>query len=228
MPTCEAPALAFAEREARVGSRAGARVSSESGVRTSGVITDPQLGEAASRFVGGCRPRGGQLDGIHDVLVPGASAEISGNGLTNLHPGRMWLLAKESGEGHQETRRAKTTLECVSIPEGFLKRRESSVRLGQGLDGLKFVAIGLDGKHNARAHRFPIEEDGAGPAHAVFTTDVGAGEAKVLAEEIAQQQARFHLAFMLGPVDKDGKAQAGPDGCRLSIQRHRCRSWARV
>jgi hypothetical protein len=38
----------------------------------------------------------------------------------------------------------------------------------------------------------------------VLAADVGAGQAQVVTEEIAQQQARLDSALVLGAIDSDG------------------------
>jgi len=75
---------------------------------------------------------------------------------------------------------------------------------GQALDGHHRVTAGLHRKHDAGAHRLAVEEDGAGPAHAVFATDVGAGQVSLVADEIGEQQARLDSPLVGLAVDGDG------------------------
>jgi hypothetical protein len=47
----------------------------------------------------------------------------------------------------------------------------------------------------------------------VLAADVGAGEAQVVAEEVAQEEARFRQTVIMGAVDAD----ADPYGCGHEI-----------
>ena len=52
-------------------------------------------------------------------------------------------------------------------------------------------ALGLDRQHETRSGRLPVDDDGAGPAHAVLATHVGTGQPEVLPQEIDERTARF-------------------------------------
>ena len=56
------------------------------------------------------------------------------------------------------------------------------------------MSVGLHREHQAGAHRLAVEEDRAGAADAVLAADVRAGQAELVAQEVAQQQARLDLA----------------------------------
>jgi hypothetical protein len=71
----------------------------------------------------------------------------------------------------------------------------------QVFDGANLVAIQLHGQHQARADRLAIEQHGAGTAHPVLTTDVGAGQPEVVAQEIAQQVPRLDPPLDAAAVD---------------------------
>jgi hypothetical protein len=75
----------------------------------------------------------------------------------------------------------------MRILESSLEWIQLTSRRGQALDGLDVMAVGLRRQHDARPRRFVVEEDGAGTANAVLTTNVCAGETEVLAEKVAQQ-----------------------------------------
>jgi hypothetical protein len=77
-------------------------------------------------------------------------------------------------------------LKAMGFLESLLDRVQVVWR-SQALDGRDLVAVGLYGEHQAGADGLPIKEDGAGPAHPMLTPDVGAGEAKVVAQKVAEQ-----------------------------------------
>ena len=53
----------------------------------------------------------------------------------------------------------------------------------------------LHGEHQARAHWLAVQLHGARAAHAVLAPEVRAREARVVADEVAEQQARLDLAL---------------------------------
>ncbi len=65
------------------------------------------------------------------------------------------------------------------------------------------VAVGLDGKHQAGPRRLAVEEDGAGAADAVLAAYVCAGKRQLVAQKVAQQQARRNGTLVRPPVDGD-------------------------
>src|SRR5260370_1342401 len=50
--------------------------------------------------------------------------------------------------------------------------------------------LGLHREDQARPHCRAVDQDGAGPAHAVLAAELGAGEAAVLAQEVGQRPPR--------------------------------------
>ena len=59
------------------------------------------------------------------------------------------------------------------------------------LDGLDAAAVGLNRERAAGAGREPVKQDGAGAAHAVFTSDMRAGQADLVADEVGQKKPRL-------------------------------------
>jgi len=74
---------------------------------------------------------------------------------------------------------------------------------GQSLNGGNLCAIGLDGKHQARAHRMSVHEDRAGPADSMFTTHVGAPKVEVLTQEVGQESPGLNLLAVGLSIDGD-------------------------
>ena len=99
---------------------------------------------------------------------------------------------------------------ACALSERGLQRIQLAVGRGQALDGLDVVAVGLHREHDARPRRLAVEEDRARAADAVLAPDVRAGQAEILAEEIAEQQARLDLAAVPRAVhgDVDGDVRA--------------------
>src|SRR5262249_43212528 len=83
----------------------------------------------------GGRVRGRLLDGLDDVLVAGAAAEVALQTAPNLRLGQTRpVRAEQLRGGHDDPRRAETALQAVPLPESLLERMELAVA-GQALDG---------------------------------------------------------------------------------------------
>src|SRR5438034_6730418 len=83
----------------------------------------------------GCHPRSdsrntlprSSLDGLHNVHVAGAAANIPLNGLADLVLARCRVRAQERRRAHQHPRRAVAALERVVVGERLLQRRQLAV-----------------------------------------------------------------------------------------------------
>ena len=86
----------------------------------------------------------------------------------------------------------------------------SAVVVAEALDGLDVAALGLDGEHQAAADRGPVDDDGAGAAHALLAAHVRAGEAQLLAQELRQRHARLGQAHLAPAVDAEAHGHGLP------------------
>src|SRR5437763_736152 len=66
-------------------------------------------------------------DAVDDALVSGASADVAGEGLSDLGLSCAGVLAQQLGRLHQEAGRAKAALEAVRFPHCILQRIERAV-----------------------------------------------------------------------------------------------------
>ena len=64
---------------------------------------------------------------------------------------------------------------------------------GKAFDRTHDAAVGLHREHEARANWIAVNDDSASPANAHFATDIRAGQAQFVANEIRKEQARFHI-----------------------------------
>jgi hypothetical protein len=62
------------------------------------------------------------------------------------------------------------------------------------------MVVGLHRQHQAGTHRQTIEQHGTGAADAMLAADMGACERQIVAQEIAEQHARFDAAPILHAV----------------------------
>src|SRR5919109_1713592 len=123
------------------------------------------------------------VDGLDDVLVAGAAADVALEPVPDLGLGQpVAVRTEELDAGHDHPRRAEAALERVALPEGLLERMQLAVPR-QALDRRDLAAVGLDREHGARLHREPVEVDRAGAAEGRVAADLRPGQPKVVAEE---------------------------------------------
>src|SRR5262249_42633078 len=114
---------------------------------------------------------------------------------------------------HQDAGRAVAALQPVGLAKGLLKRVQPITVGCERLHGGDRVAVRLHGEHQARPRGRTIVVDRACAAYAVLAADVGAGQTELVAEEIAQQQARLDPTLAALAVHR------GDD--RVRVGRHR-------
>src|SRR2546423_7279304 len=145
--------------------------------------------------------RGG--DGLDDVHVTGAAAEVALEALADLVVGRARVLLQQVRGGHDEAWRAVAALEAVLVPERLLDRVQRAVRGRHALDRLDLVAVGLDSEERARLDRLAIHVHRAGAALAGVAADVRAGQAGHVPEVVDQEESRLDLGLAVPAVDGD-------------------------
>src|SRR3990172_6167843 len=89
------------------------------------------------------RFRGG-LDGLDDVVIAGAAAEVAGQTVADLRLPGVGIIAEQAVGRHDHARRAVAALQAVLVPEGGLQGVELLALL-QGLDRHDLGAVRLDG-----------------------------------------------------------------------------------
>ena len=142
------------------------------------------------------------LDRLDDLLVAGAAAEDAADRLADLVAGAAARMrADELDRRHQHRGRAEAALQGVVLGERLLERAERAVALGETLDGLDRVPVGLHGEHEARADALPVEQHVAVAAEAVLAGEVRAREVEILAQEVGQRAPRLDVALAPGAVD---------------------------
>ena len=74
-----------------------------------------------------------QLDGLYDVLVAGAAAQVAFETGADLRLTGLRLVLEDLHRGHHHARRAEAALQAVMLAEGFLHRMQL-VAIGKPLD----------------------------------------------------------------------------------------------
>src|SRR5215218_3208710 len=109
------------------------------------------------------------LDGLDDVLITGAPAEIAFERMANLLFSRIGIGLEEGSRRHDHAWGAIATLETMLFPETLLHRAELTI-LGHALDSGKRFAVRLRGGDRATLDRLAVDVDRAGAAGAGVAT----------------------------------------------------------
>ncbi len=138
---------------------------------------DLRNGVGAARAASPRAPEGGSawscssgrrlVDGVEDLLVPGAAAEVARQRLADLVVARIRDAAQEVGRGDDEAGRAEPALDRARIGERLLHGMEVAV-LGEPFDGDDLVALRLRREDETRAHELSVEENRARSALALL------------------------------------------------------------
>jgi hypothetical protein len=152
--------------------------------------------------------RPGVLDCAHDVVVPGASAEVSLDAVPDLVLTRVRVLGEEGRSRHDHARSAIAALEAMALPETLLNRMELAI-VGEPLDGRDVGTLRLHGEHGAGFDRGAVDVDRTCPAIAGLATDVGPRQMKVLPDEVDQESPRLDVIGYLTSVDGHGHIHGG-------------------
>src|SRR5207237_9158533 len=88
--------------------------------------TSRRCGRVRARPRAGCvepvSSSGGETDGVEDLRVARAAAEVAGERLANLVLRRVGVLLEQCGGGDDETRRAEAALHGAGVDERLLHR----------------------------------------------------------------------------------------------------------
>src|SRR5947209_856783 len=130
------------------------------------------------------------FDGLDDVLVAGAAAEVSVEAVAYLFARRVCVAFEELRGGHDHAGRAVAALQAMSLPEPLLNRVQLAV-LRESFDGRDARAVGLDGEHRAGLDGLAVNRDGASAAQRSLAADVRARQSEHVAQVVHEQQSRL-------------------------------------
>src|SRR5215208_3087415 len=136
-----------------------------------------------------------ELDGLHDVLVAGATAQVPFQAFSYLLLRRIGILLQQADGGHDHARRAVAALQAVRLVEGLLHRMPHAV-LRNAPDGGDLVPVSLHRQYRARLDRLPVDVDRAGPATGRVASRMHAPYPEVLSEMVKQEQPRLYLSHV--------------------------------
>src|SRR5262245_9323704 len=90
---------------------------------------------AMGRLLAGRHLLGGVLDGLDDVVIAGAPAEVALEPVPDLTLARLRIALEQLRRRHDHARSAESALKPVLLPEPLLDRMELAIG-GHALDGL--------------------------------------------------------------------------------------------
>src|SRR5712692_11591276 len=129
-----------------------------------------------------------EVDGLDDLGVAGAPADVARERLPDLCLGRVRVAAQKVRGGDDQAGCAEAALHRAGFDEGFLRRVQLAVRR-ESLDGRHLPALRLSGQHKARADERAIEEDGARTTLALLARVLRAVETEPLPQHVQEALA---------------------------------------
>ena len=153
------------------------------------------------------RPPATSVDGIDDVRVGAAAADVAAHAFAHFVGGQPRPRREVGGDmagnarldlvEHRDrradlARRAVAALVAVVLDEGGLHRVQL-VRRAQAFDGGDAVAVVHHRQRQARVDPATVDDDRAGAALAVVAALLGAGQVQVFAQRIEQRGARVEF-----------------------------------
>ncbi len=159
--------------------------------------------------------RGHRFDGIDDRLVAGTAAVVAremfaDRGAGRSTAGRHLVRSEQFLRGEQHAGRTEAALQRVA-PRECLLQVGNLACVRHTFDGLDARAVALHGEREAAAHRDAVEPHRAGAAHALLASDMAAGEAELLAQEIDERRAHLHGFAHLFAIHRE-RNRAGRSG----------------
>ena len=145
------------------------------------------------------------LNGAHDVVISGATAEVAFDVFPDLLLRGIWVLAAQINGIHHHARCAKPALKPMTLFEGLLHGMEAAIGGGKPFDGGDGFALRLGQQNVARFHRTAVHHDRASTTLGGIAAHMGAGEPEIFANRVDQQR-------VIGGFYRDG----------LAVHRERC------
>jgi hypothetical protein len=104
---------------------------------------------------------------------------------------------------HHHARGAEPALQRVVLAESLLHGVQFAVP-GQPFNGRHVLPFALLGENGAGLDRQPVQVNGAGAALAGVATDVGAGQADLLAQVLDEERTPLYVRGRLLSIDRNG------------------------
>src|SRR3972149_1370098 len=107
---------------------------------------------------------GGVLNGLDDLEIAGAAAEVADDGLPNLVFAGIGLLAQQPPCEHDQPWGAEPALHGARLHKRFLNLVEIAIAAAHALNGQDLLVLGFDREVEAGIDGLTVDEHGAGAA----------------------------------------------------------------
>src|SRR5689334_566329 len=111
----------------------------------------------------------------------------------------MRIGLEEGGHTDHDAWRTEPALQSMMRTHRLHKRRELSIR-SKTLNGGYGLSIGLHRQHDARAHRFTVQQNGTSPTHSLLTADMGTRQFEFLTQAVGEGETRLNQQFIIDAV----------------------------
>src|SRR5437764_2188597 len=146
------------------------------------------------------------FDGVEDLEVAGAAADLARERLGDLAPRRARIAIEEPLRRDQHPGRAIAALRGAMVGETLLQRVELGT-LAQALDGGRASSGALHGGDQAGENQLAIEDHGAGPAFTELAAVLGARQAEVFPQHLEERLVGLDDEITRLAVDGEGEPQ---------------------
>src|SRR3972149_5135599 len=116
----------------------------------------------------------------------------------------MGIFTQKRLGPQNHSRRAKAALKPAIRDERFLQRVKLPI-LRQTFDGQNRPSPDFESERRARAHRPPVDEQGASATDLNVARKLDAGQTEPIADHIEQELVRLHLQLLEPPVESKRK-----------------------
>src|SRR3990172_5811354 len=147
-------------------------------------------------------PRRRRGDGLHDVHVACAAAQVSGDRHATLLLRGLRVPPKQFACCEDDAGCAKPALKAMVFPERLLQGVQPTMGR-KPFDCRDFGAVRLDRKHRTGLDGVAVKEHRARPAMGRVAALVCPDKSQMVADEVYKQQTGLHLPFVRPAIHRD-------------------------
>ena len=141
----------------------------------------------------------GQFDGLNDLRIAGAPADIAAQTSPDFHPVRVPVCLQNGGCGHHHAGGAVAALNRADFHKATLNHAQT---LGaDSLNGHDFTAVRFDGRNQAAFFQHTVDQHGASPALSCVAALFRPDQMKLVPQEIRKPHRRGNGPANGFPVD---------------------------
>ena len=127
-------------------------------------------------------------NGLHDVMIPGAAANIALKVIAHLLLARLGVLLQKRRRRHHHARRAEPALKPVMLLKRRLNHTQRPIRPRLTLNRRNSAALRLSREHRARLHRNAVNMNNTGSALRGVTPNMRPRHPQTVTQKSRQQR----------------------------------------